>query len=409
MPFKYITNNHVLPANSRAVDVASKAIVEIIPAAQARMYNAFIPQGISCILYTHLTNGRKCTCQSSQKQLNGLLNKEGKASIGTINQLLINNMNFDVTPYNYNQGSYIPEAQGQNGQTSPLAPQNKYQGVFDIATTGEEFPFAHIMDEGVGDNGQVSSIDIDDLVKDFDASVLGFSEVSCGICFGTGFVGGYAPYHAYRRVFTVADLNLKGDINYLKHPWSATVSYFNQKITLPRGAIAVDVFRVLNGINIVPSRLFVDSIEIKNINTLLQKCDGKLHILEAYFDSEFTHFEMQFSLTTESTYFEFPRRSSSADTSLLEQADPFQIILSPNVPSLDSTDIIVESQLGKVLVVQNVNPWESRQRNTLGWEAQVRVIQPQEIYRILPQRGRTMNKDSTTKMVRDNVTGIYRT
>ena len=89
--------------------------------------------------------------------------------------------------------------------------------------------------------------------------------------------------------------------------------------------------------------------------------------------------------------------------------EPFQIVLSPNVPTINSQDIIVESQLGKVLVVQSVNTWKSRQRSILGWEIQVRVIQPQELYRILPPRGRIMSKDRTTLNSRDNVTGKYRT
>lgn len=410
MPFKYSTNSKILPANARAADVAEKAIKEIIPVQQRRAYDAFRPQGITCIHYNHLTNGRKCNCQSGQKQINGLLDKDGKADIGTINEFITGGMSFDVTPYNRNQSRAIPEAAGANGWTSPNAPVNKHQGVFDIVANEGDFPFADIVEgPAVGDNGPINNIDIDDLVGDFDASNMGFSEVSCGICFGTGFIGGYSPYHAHRQVLTVADLSIVGELDLLQRPWRATATSFSQKIILPRGAIAIDVFRVWNNVKPVNAQFTIDGSPITNVVQILNKCDGLPHVIGATLNSEFTHLEMQFSLTTESVYFEFPKRPSSADTSLLEQMEPFQIILSPNLPTIGSMDIIVESQLGKVLVVQNVNPWESRQRNTLGWEAQVRVIQPQEIYRILPLRGRVMNKDASTKMVRDNQLGIYRT
>jgi hypothetical protein len=141
----------------------------------------------------------------------------------------------------------------------------------------------------------------------------------------------------------------------------------------------------------------------------LNVCDGGPHLLQATFDGEFTHLEIQFNLSTESVYFEFPRRNIGSDTSLLEQMEPFQIVLSPNVPTINSMDVIVESQLGKVLVVQSVNTWKSRHRSLLGWEVQVRVIQPQELFRILPVRGRVMSKDRTTLPSRDNVRGGYRT
>lgn len=411
MPYVSRSNNKILPANARQADVAEKAVQEIIPVQQRRYYSAFRVQGIQCIAYNRLTSGRKCSCQASRKQLNGLLDENGKADQGTINQLLTGQMSFEVTPYQANLGRVIPEAAGPNGQTSPYAPVNKNQGVFDIVSTGEEFPFADITDNGFGDNGPVDNITIDDLVGDFDPTTLGFSDVACPICFGSGFVSGFAPFHSNRIVLAVADLALiDGEIDMLEKPWVARgAKGFNQKVILPAGAQAVDAFKVWNGLTIVPATFSIDGQVIKSDAQLLTFCDGKPHLVTAAFTQDFTHFEMQFGMSNESLYFEFPRRPSSADTSLLEQMEPFQIILSPNIPYLDSMDIIVESQLGKVLVVQNVNPWNSRQRNILGWECQVRVIQPQEIFRILPAKGRVMTKDATTRMVRDNVRGVHRT
>jgi hypothetical protein len=415
MPFVERSNNHILPANARASDVAERAINEIIPVQQRRMYDAFRPQGIQCVHYNRLTNGRKCVCQSSQKQMAGHLNEEGKASEGHINELILGTGNsntgsfsFNITPYNQDQ----QRVTGKNNETSPYAPTNKNQGVFDIDTLDGEFPQADIVSgRGFGDNGPVDALDLDSMVGDWDASAFGFSDVSCPICFGTGFVGGFMPYHAHRQVLTVADVQMSADgtIDLIKRPWTAYTSTFQVVLILPRGAIGIDIFRVWNMNKPVNASYTIDGIALTSPTQLLSKCDGLRHVVQATVNGDFSHFEMQFNLTTESVYFEFPKRGQSADTTLLEQMEPFQIILSPNLPTINSEDVIVESQLGKVLLVQNVNPWNSRNRNVLGWEAQVRVIQPQELFRILPKRGRVMTKDTTTQMIRDNVTGPRRT
>jgi hypothetical protein len=393
--------------------VAEKAVQEIIPVQQRRYYDAFRVQGIQCVVYNRLAAGRKCVCQSSRKQLNGVLDETGKADVGTLNRLLTGNMSFNVTPYDHDERRVAPDAIDQ-GQTSPFAPVNKNQGVFDIKTFDEApFPFAdQVQEPDFGDNGPVETVDVDQLVGDWDPNVLGFSQVSCPICFGTGFVNGFAPYHAHRQVFTVADLQLSVDseINTLKSPWSAsTKTGFNVLMVLPRGAIGIDTFRLMDGYTRVGAVFSVDGTALQSNADLLSRCDGRQHLVNVAYKGTFTHLEIQFNLTDESVYFEFPRRPSSSDTSLLEQMEPFQIIVSPNCPTIGEMDVIVESQLGKVLVVQNANPWNTRQRNVLGWEVQVRVIQPQEMFRILPYRGRVPTKDRSTAMVRDNVTGPRRT
>ena len=409
MPVVERSNNRIQPANARNADVAEKAIDEILAVQQRAYMSAFRPQGIQCITYNRLNSGRKCNCQSAAKQINGILDQEGKASAGTINSLLTGDMNFNVTPYNQN----YERVTGVNNQTSPFAPTNKNQGVFDIATEDDDIPFADLLQgrPGFGDNGPVEPKTIDDMVNDFDASFLGFSDVACPICFGSGYTGGFTPYHAHRQVLTVPDVQLvEGSvIDTTMRPLVAKGPGFNAIVVLPAGAIAVDVFRVWNMAKPVNAQLSVDGVAITNVAQLLAACDGKRHLIQASNVGEFTHLEMQFTTTTESVYFEFPKRPTSNNTDLLEQMEPFNIIMSPNLPTLASMDVIVESQLGKILVVQNVNPWNTRNRNVLGWEAQVRVIQPQELFRILPPRGRIMNKNPATNAVRDNCTGIYRT
>jgi hypothetical protein len=404
MPVTDQSNFQVQSANARAADVAEKAVKEIMPEMQQRYMSSFRVQGVQCVHYNRLNSGRKCTCQASQKQINGLLGKDGKADIGTINSLITGNTDFGVTPYNFNQKRVTGV---DDAATSPYAPLNKFQGVFDILSDNTEIPMADLLGsrpEGFGDNGAVEALTIDEMVSDFDAGSLGFTDVACPVCFGTGYVGGFTPFHGHRQVLTVMDMQIdpNGRLDLLKSPFVAEASSFNVIVKLPRGAIGIDIFRVLNGAEPTGAIISIDGNVITSIIQILNYCDGKQHLINASNLTRFTHFEMQFNLSTESVYFEFPRRPSSNNTALLEQTEPFQIILSPNVPTMDAQDIIVEQMLGKILVVQNVNPWNSRDRSVLGWDAMVRVIQPMELYRILPGRGRTRLKDQVTSLPKNN-------
>jgi hypothetical protein len=176
------------------------------------------------------------------------------------------------------------------------------------------------------------------------------------------------------------------------------------------GAIGVDVFRVMNNTKPVASNFTIDGIAADEVSVLC-KCDGKPHIIEVTLLGEdiWTHVELQFILSDQSAYFEFPRLNQGPDTSLLKQLDPFTIVLSSNVPSVQSQDIIVESTFGNTLIVQNSNWWNTRNRDVIGWECTVRVLQPQEIFGILPKRGRIMSKPPTVNFPHENMTGNYRT
>lgn len=409
MPVIDRSNNKILSANARASDVAEKAIVEIAPVQQLRYYSAFRVQGLECIHYNRLTAGRKCVCQSVDKRLNSILDEDGKASTGTINRMLTGGLSFDVTPYGTDQNEVHPGSSAR-GETSPNAPVNKHQGVFDLwTTTPPEIPFTHEELEGFGDNGPVTSVDVNQLFGDFDDGMQ-YGDASCAVCFGTGFIGGYAPFHAHRQVLTVDETECVGTIDMSVRPWSMeTDQGLTAVVTLPRGAIGVDAFRVMNGTNVVAASITVNGLAVRSVNDILRWCDGARHLFGAQFKGVFTHVELQFRTSDESLYIEFPRRPSSNNTALLEQMEPFQIILSGNIPSIDSQDLVYETQLGKILLVQNANPWISRQRHNFGWEAMVRVIQPTEVYRAIPARGRIVTKDRTTMMARDNQNGPRRT
>ena len=402
------TSNNKIPArNARSSDVATRAIQEIMPTRQQEYQAAFRVQGFEGVLYNRLYQGLKCTCQSTQKHLASRLDESGKAKPGVLNELMTGAV-FDVSGYGRSQ----PRVDPFDSIVSPQAPVNKYQGVFDnVAAEPTALPTRIPLENDFGDNGPLN-FDVSTLASDWDDAHLGHNEVACAVCLGSGFVGGYTPLYGKRIVKTVDQVQLEStdQIDAQRQPWRATTEKFEFTEVLPYGAVAVDAFRVRNNNKPVAANFTIDGNTVNEIS-ILKYCDGRPHRIAVQVvngPAEFTHVEIQFKTSTDDAFFEFPRLSKSQDTSLLDSTEPFQITMSPLIPVVQVEDLFTESTEGRTLVVQNVNTWNSKQRQLLGWECQVRVVQPQEIYNVMPRRGRIKTKPETTNLVHDNSTGYRR-
>lgn len=405
MPVVQRSNNRILPNNSRQVDVAKKTLREVIDVQQQRTMNAFRVQGFDCLLYNKLRNGIKCTCQTSRKSVNSRLGKDGKADIGFIHEL-VTGSDFGAEAYN----PQVPSLQELNSITnfedisSPNSVgSNPFVGTFNVKTDGGDY-IREDIDLGIGDNGPNNTVDLDDLVGDFDSFSFGFADVACAVCFGTGYVGGYAPYNGWRYVVDVNNAKLMdtAEIDLTKRPWS-TSGNFTFTLTLPRGVVGLDIVALRLNSDLVAYEGTIDNMPL-NIPNLMKCFDGKEHTISISTQSEWTHFEIQGVTTLEPAYFEFPKMQGRYNAALLESFEPFDLYIGPNVPALKELDIITENVYGKVLIVQGVTPWNTKEKNVLGWECSVRVCQPQELYTILPIRsGRKVNRP--TNFVIDNVRG----
>lgn len=436
MAFVERSNNRILPPNARATDVARRAIDEITPVQQQKLYAAFPVQGFQCVLYSHLRNGRKCSCQSTRKTINSILGQDGKASPGVINEMLTGNARFGISDYGSETSSYnqINRSNNTDSQfiddytiTSPDLPYAKHEGEFDLVSRGRSYDQERIVGEGdfhdgeaFGDNGPLQDIDLDDLVGDFDIGGLGYSDVSCPVCFGTGYIGGYTVFNGQRTVIVPEmvsfdpDVDHQSYIDYTSTPFAAYGS-FSAIVTLPRGAHSIDHIALYDGKNQIPYLMKIDGTKVDH-QMFMSKLDGKPHTIriepanpKGTGPARWTHFELQFNTNRDWAYFEFPVMHKNSDITLLEQWDPFQLILSPNVPLVQTGDVITESTYGKTLVVQSGTWRNTRVRQMLGWECQVRVVQPTELYTILPKRGRVPTKPRTAVPVRDNIRGPRRT
>ena len=257
----------------------------------------------------------------------------------------------------------------------------------------------------VGDNTVSRDTVVDDEYNGFDPSMLTLGDYSCPVCFGSGYVGGYSLYNGSRIVIPCDDMNLHGGIlNVENYPFSASAEYIEFSVVLPKGAIQIDSFRLLNNYDIVPCKILVDNQPINN-SVLLSLCDGKLHRVSAKFNkiTDFTHFEIQINQSVKSSYIEFPKLSKGSDLHLLDSTDSFQLLLSPDIPIIDRRDIITDTLYNKAYYVMDTSWLNTRQKQSLGWEINVRVIQPQESFYNLPRRYRAKRKDATVLPVIGNI------
>ena len=459
MPINLGNNNRVLPANARAVDVAKRAIAKITDVQNRRYDSAFQVQGYSGILYTKLKNGLACMCRGKAK-LFSRLSEDGKMDVGTMNELLSGGHSFGILPYGTKQAdtqAYKEETErwspnmpafGIVGSSSSLTPSSTLPSIFatdsDTPTTivGSHFDrygtdnsldasVSTVLPQETSGNVVSSSIrgyisvsgDMESIREEMDVvNITEHSDYACPVCFGSGFVGGWSILNGWRKVLVPFDEStaiLDADTTIEVRDYfpaalipSGTISW---KFQIPRGGVSVDALRVWYGETTVrPLSILIDGSVLTSEHGILRYCDGATHTLTVLLDSSaespagISHVELQINQSNQSANFELPKNTRDGQVDKLDSLLPFQIVLSPMIPMISSSDLIAESTMGKHLLVTEVTDWKTNRRVGLGWEAQVRVAQPQEILTRLPLR-RPIHAPKTPPLVRDNSTGNRRT
>ena len=422
MPITHSSNNLVLPNNARAVDVAKESVARIAPV-QARRYDAaFRVQGYNGILYTRLSHGVACSCcsQADSASQQVRLDEDGKADIGIINSLLtgkeFSSANplghvaatthqakksmLEIAPIGYQRARIkypdrsdeeIRAYEMDSGNTRSYIPSTSSDH---WATDDRSESTGTVVSEGVGPNGPVS--DSEEVSENFlTTAAHGFTDSSCPICFGSGFVGGYSVFRGWRKVLVPngrdASITPGGSLDMMDSPWTVDTGC-SWTLAFPLGAVDVDSIRVLcDDATVYQAVIRIDGVTITANHQLARFCDGYSHTVTVSVPEgvRFSHVELQINQSHESANFEFPRKSKNANMSFLERTDPFQLVFSPLIPLLKTQDIIVESVTGQVLQVKECTSWNDNRVNTLGWEANVRPTQPMEIFSLLPKRSPT--------------------
>lgn len=425
MPIINRTNARVLNPNARAVDVARAALEVITPVQQRKADAAFQVNGYSGILYSYLDFGTPCACKAKSRAIFSRLDQDGKASIGTINEMLNPNNNFGIRPYGEKRlptQAYVRQANigysflevnvGQKPDAAvPLASLFDEEDLDTSNRSTAGLPRVTIGTEEDSNQGNlVVDIDpetqVENQVSDFDTGLFGMTDAACPICFGSGFIGGYNPMNAYRKVLTFQDPTMVIPAGALIEDDKEIPIIFADSVSwttlLPAGVLGVDALRLwhldkqLSGF-----ALTIDGTAVSKELEVLLYCDGREHTISVTFAEQtyFTHMEIQLNQTDLLANFELPRLNKSSNLSLRERTDPFTINLSPRIPYVKALDVIVESTYGKVLQVKSVTGLNDKRQSSLAWDAEVRPTQPQELFNLLPRRHPTsrLNKPSIVR------------
>lgn len=426
MPLYSNSNNRVLPSNARTADVARATLEAVIPMHQRRVDAAFQVNGYNGVLYSYLTSGLKCACQAKGKALNSRLDANGKASSGAINELLVPGKSFGVRPYNTTSKSTTAQNAAEAGFLEIKIPGSQFTPVplgslfdeddLDTATRAPTAVTHDRVSPSAGLNADVSNVLLEEDPfaaalghSDFDSGLFGYSDVSCPVCFGSGYVGGYSILSGKRIVVNFQDPTIQLPANaviFVENEFpSVTTTTASWTLLLPAGCIGVDTLRLWNGSSLVQGGVIkVDDVALTKKMELLTYCNGRNHAVSVEFTAptEFTHLEIQLNQSIFQVNFELPVLTKGNSVSLREHTEPFQVLLSPRVPGVKSMDVLVESTFGRALQVKSVSGMTDRSSASVsGWSADVRPAQPQELFWMLPRRG-DLPAQNKPMIVRDN-------
>jgi len=439
VPIKLSTNNHLLPSNVRVADVARQAIDILAPVQRLKYHQAFIPQGYEAIVYHRLTCGVRCACRSKSSALKTRLGEDGNGDVAFVNEMLANGLEFGVSQYGTRPatqvGALLDSPKGDSSlfsidqeqvnqtlrpdlpsvwEVDANTPEHIIGSPSDLWSNDPNTPgVTTLVPDGVGPNGPVDTL-VEVLPEGFDDSFgIGTTDRACPVCFGTNFVGGFSVYNGWRQVLNFqwpnAILGDDGQVNFELFTPSVTGTQASFQVVLPNFAFGVDALTCWNGRTQIPCSFFVDGNLLSQASDLIPYCDGFVHTIQIMFaaTTEWTHVEIQVNQSQQIAYLDFPKLQKSSIQTALEALQDFQLVVSPIVPLVRANDIIADSTYGKILHVKSTNMSNDKRWNILGWECDVRPVQPSELYNILPRRSQ-VHTPRTPALARDNLTGYSR-
>lgn len=401
MPIKLAPTNRHHAKNSRLVDVAKSNIQAVIPIAQQLYDNALQVNGYEILVYNEMKTGRQCSCSRSVDigPSAPLLDEKGNATQEHIAELL-EGSSFKIKRYASRDGAF-------DGSTI-----EKQHNILGDTTS-------HIQDDV--STGTSTLVDDHMNMSEFETPLSSFDNGMCGVCFGTGYVGGFNILGGQRHIIepdygvdalsfvevVKSELPYKWRFNGEALNFSLTNTndwgFIEWTMTLPYGLDSLDALRVFdNFISLkTPKKLYWYNTLSTNWEPLLSETKyvdqikytiladkGKRVKFRLYMPggTEVTHIEFQYRLSSSNFFAEYPRLTETGDMSLMESMDAVQLVVSPLVIDLKPRDIIVDTVFGKYWKVTNSNYFNDVKRNVLGWDVNARLIQPNEVFRQLPTR-----------------------
>jgi hypothetical protein len=416
------------------VDVAATTLQDVLPTQRLKYHNAFQVNGFTGIIYFRLRSGLQCHCRSRRSTFESRLNEDGTAKPGFMNELLVGGERFGVLPYGdryadvqpdatplgsavnaIRQGARVPVGSKNEGllfsieqpdpglpsifaSNEPVPKQKNQSAMFSGTDSFTSDPSraqgTTVVDSGLSPStGPMNDSELEDVTTLIDTGYgEGFNDLSCPICMGVGFVGGYSVLNGHRLVLTHStpgcDLT-DADLDTL--PTVALITGTRSVYTaiLPAHVLSVDALRLWNGAQVIaPLALKVDGFTLVQPSDLRRFCDGRVHTFDITFaePTTYTHLEIQLNSAQNQKLFDLPKTTESASLQdRLDKMQDFSVLFSPMVPVLHPGDLLAETTYNRVLQILNVSGQNTAQRSVLGWTAETRVVQPQELLSLLPR------------------------
>lgn len=392
---KLRNNRKIHAQNTRVQGVARDAVESVAAIQQEKYYAAFFVNGYTCNVYNRLTQGITCSCGglSLRNPIDMQFDEEGNASVDTINELMGESFG-SIEEYGERDDDIDSDTTSSLTDTTihkrPYDEEDDYHRAADFINEGEYH------DE-----------------EEIEAGLNQFAPTACGVCFGTGYVGGYNLCFGNRYVFVPGqrgqslknfsiDNKTKPNRFVSMDHRSSMENYVDFVVTMPRLVVGIDSIQVYDNQDLLSDAVIMAGTDADNLFEVTEKnfhmfCTGRPIVIRVANVTIFSHLEIQSNLSNEDTYLEYPRFQKGGDINLVDNTADVQIIVSPKILQISPWDIIIDNTLQKVWRVTNVSDWKDRHQNVHGWEVNARVVQPRELFYNLPRRMNRTQFKRTTK------------
>jgi hypothetical protein len=397
------------PRNRGGVLVARSSIDAVTPLMQEQTNNAMAVNGYPVLFFARKKTGVLCSCNQLQPTPSApganqppttpgvhVLDPEGHGTQEYIASML---EGASVRIGRYGERHNTFDVDSQNPQRAePHGPRIRSLEKT-VETKDIDDPFAD----------ELEPFDESELFETTGMSIGSSNPTGCGVCLGTGFVGGYTLVNGHRAVYdcqyhwaSATGFILHAEERPIRYSYAGGNAEAEIDVLLPKGAVSVDVIRLWSNKEAIASGIrFLlwsgeDWVEVGA--NLLDYCDGQMHRLRIVFDLIptdffFTHLELQFNLGSVPMYAEFGKLVESENLDLPENVDSMNVIISPLIPKVHLYDIILETTYGRAWKLTNVQNFVDRNKNPYGWETTARLIQKFELAANLTMRPLVQRRD----------------
>lgn len=396
MPVKRSQNTPLSAKNTRLVDTALRTMDNLVEANRQNVANAIEATGFPVTIYNRLTSGRRCTCTSHRKEL---LDQHGNLGAGTIDTL--------VTGAESGIGEYAddhPFRQEWDQERTTIVDSFHPNNDPDIKSTSINLT-GGMGDPRLDDEEDIgSSMDVDLDAEDGPRRLYIGNNTSCGVCFGTSFVGGYDLLFGSRHICdaTLSHAIVLGELDVVAAPNAFNVyegGHVTFNVLFPAMVPFVIFPRAFNNKAIVPLDQYTlesssdggntwEEVTPDTVHALCLGLPGLVRILPAKGVDRitFTHIEFLFSSRDRANppKADFPEVNKTMILTLADALSSSTIII-PGDLILNRGSIIIDHLpgLSRHWMTNTITPRRDQRGRVYDTSAEARVMDLNELGQLL--------------------------